>query len=245
MKRLWVLFLLLTFCLSVNGQTNKSKELIVGRWDLVETIKDTTDTGFEPLLDLSTDDPETVSQSDPQDKEVVFFFTSEGEFQDKYHGQQYRDRYRFLSDDIVIIGKRTYQIIEITRQKLKIQSYEDDEFLSLNEPDILIFQKSEEPFKLIGEYQDHLSHYSDGQKKEEGTYHNGNPHDLWKVWYPNGQLKSQRTFRDGLPIGTFVYYHLNGQKKEEGTFNAYSRQIGVWKTWDEQGKLVEETNWSK
>lgn len=215
MKRLSVLIFLLTISGTLSGQSSKSKELIPGRWDLIETIEDTS-SGFEPLLELSTDDPETTKLSDTSQSEVVFFFTSRGEFQELRFGHQYRSTYRFLSEDVIIIGETTFQILEITKERLKIRVYEDDGF-QLAEPDILIFEKSTKPFKLIKEYETHLSHHENGQKKEEGTYHNGYQHGEWKEWHTNGQLKSIRSFTEGRPTGT-------------------------WKTWDQAGRLIEESN---
>lgn len=217
MKRLSVLIFLLTISGTLSGQTKKSKELIPGRWDLTATIKDTTH-GFKPLLELSTEDPETTKLSDTSQDEVTFFFTSSGEFQELRFGHQYRSTYRFLSEDVVIIGLTTFQILEITKERLKIQVYEDDGF-QLAEPDILIFEKSDKAFKLIKEYEPHLSHHENGQKKAEGTYRNGFQHGLWKEWHWNGQLKTNRRFINGIPTGT-------------------------WKTWDETGKLIKEFNHS-
>lgn len=214
MKRLLVLIFFLTISCVVMGQTYKSEELIIGRWDLVEVIKDTT-VKFEPLVELTTDNPETVEKSNPKNKEVVFFFTGTGEFQERFHGSQFRLSYRFLDKDIVIIGQSTYQILELTAQRLRIQLYEDDDFGSFIKPDISVFKKSRKPFKLIKEYEEHLSRHENGVKKKEGTYHNGYEHGIWQEWHPNGQLKSKRAFINGIPTGT-------------------------WKTWDEAGKLIEE-----
>lgn len=215
MKRLLVLIFLLTIPGTLSGQIKKSKELIRGRWDLIERIEDTTH-GFEPLLDLTTEDPETTKLSDTSKDEVSFFFTISGEFQELRFGHQYRSSYRFLSNEVVIIGVTTFQILQITEERLKIQRYEDDGF-QLAEPDILVFEKSAKAFKLIKEYETYLSHHEKGQKKEEGTYHNGYQDGIWKEWHPNGQLKSRKTFTEGRPTGT-------------------------WKTWDETGKLIKETD---
>ncbi len=215
MKRLSGLILLLTISVTLSGQSRKSKELITGRWDLIETVADTT-RGVGPLLELSTDDPETTELSDTGQNEVIFFFTPSGEFQELRFGHQYRSTYRFLSERVVIIGVTTFQILEITKERLKIQIYEDDGF-QMAKPDILIFEKSAKPFKLIKEYESLLSYHKNGQKKEEGTYHNGYQHGEWKEWHPDGQLKSIRSFTEGRPTG-------------------------IWKTWDKAGKLIEESN---
>ncbi|MCE7992268.1 MAG: hypothetical protein HEP71_09820 [Roseivirga sp.] len=215
MKRLLALIFLLTISGTISGQINKSKELITGRWDLIETIEDTTH-GFEPLLDLTTEDPETTELSDTRKDEVSFFFTSKGEFQELRFGHQYRSSYRFLTNKVVIIGITTFQIFEITEERLKIQRYDDDGF-QVAEPDILIFEKSDKPFKLIKEYEPYLTYHQSGQKKEEGTYHNGYLHGTWKEWHPNGLLKSSKNFTEGRPTG-------------------------IWKTWNEAGKLIKETN---
>lgn len=214
MKRLLPFILLLTISGAVNGQISQSQALISGRWDLIEIIKDTTG-DFQPLTELTTEDPETTELSDNSKKEVVFFFASAQEFQELRFGHQYRSSYRFISNEVIIIGSTTFRILEINPKRLKIQRYED-EFIQLGEPDILAFEKSEKPFTLIKEYESHLTYHTNGLKKEEGTYHNGYQHGLWKTWHPNGQLKTNRGFIDGIPTGT-------------------------WKTWNEAGTLIKET----
>lgn len=215
MKRFWVYFLAITTASQLHGQMSEAKASIPGRWELVEVIKDTT-IQFEPLAAISTTDPEDVEKSDPKDEEVVFYFGTNNEFQEIFHGMQYRSAYRFISDDVMIIGETTYRILRLDKQEFRIQQYEVA-LLSQSEPDILVFEKSEKPFELIKEYEEHVSYHDNSQKKEEGTYHNGNQHGLWKEWHPNGQLKTSRRFINGIPTG-------------------------IWKTWDEKGKLLDEVD---
>jgi hypothetical protein len=239
-KRFWVYFLAITTASTLHGQVSESKASIPGRWDLVEVIKDTT-IQFEPLTEITTDDPEEVEKSDPKDEEVVFYFGANNEFQEIFHGLQYRSAYRFISEDVMIIGETTYRILRLDKQEFRIQRYEEG-LLSLGEPDILVFERSEKPFKLIKEYEEHVSYYGNGKKKSEGLYHNGREHGPWKQWYPNGQLKSEEMFRDGLPVGKFIRYHENGRIHQVGFRDQFTYPTGTWKTWDEKGQLLEEVD---
>lgn len=138
MKRFF--FLLILFLSGLNTQA-QVKELILGRWDLVKTIQDTT-LGFESLIEFTTEEPEDVGKQDKKDKKTTFYFSKEGEFEDRHQGRQHRTRYKFISKKIIVIGKSTYQILLLTENSLRLQLYEEELFLAINR-DILVFQKSD------------------------------------------------------------------------------------------------------
>jgi antitoxin component YwqK of YwqJK toxin-antitoxin module len=70
--------------------------------------------------------------------------------------------------------------------------------------------------------------------------------------YPNGNIKMKGRMKDGKMQGEWVFYYENGVKQAEGTFidgngtdvgNSgvpRSGRTGVWKFYDEQGKLSSE-----
>ena len=42
-----------------------------------------------------------------------------------------------------------------------------------------------------------ILYWSNGQKKCEGNYKDGEPDGLWTDWYVNGQKREERTYKDG------------------------------------------------
>ena len=59
---------------------------------------------------------------------------------------------------------------------------------------------------------------SNGNKKVEGYYKDGNQDREWTYWYENGQKKLERTYKDGELDGLWTYWDENGQKYSEITF---------------------------
>src|SRR5690348_16245787 len=57
-------------------------------------------------------------------------------------------------------------------------------------------------------------------------------------YYPNGQLIGKTQFKSGIVDGPATYYYPNGRINNIGRWHNY-RQVGVWKTYEETGKLKE------
>ena len=85
---------------------------------------------------------------------------------------------------------------------------------------------SDKPFSGEG-----VSYYSNGQKKWEATYKDGERDGLSTTWYENGQKWLEGTYKDGELDGKFTEWYENGKKKEEIT----------WK----DGKFIERTEWDE
>jgi len=84
-------------------------------------------------------------------------------------------------------------------------------------------------------------YFADGTIERESTYADNREEGLERQYYPTGRRRSEVTYVHGFPDGPAVYYHPNGKKSSEGRYHQ-SRQIGVWRTWDRAGALVDETD---
>ncbi len=61
---------------------------------------------------------------------------------------------------------------------------------------------------------------SNGNKKVEGYYKDGNQDRKWTYWYENGQKSSAGPYKDGKEDGLWTYYTEVGNGKYEVTFKA-------------------------
>ena len=118
-------------------------------------------------------------------------------------------------------------------------------------------------FNKEGKEVGHWIYWSeDGQRKDEGEFHNGTKMGMWTKWDDNGQISEHGAYRDGQPDGPWTYRDEAGLLKEQGTFQAGVRQgawtewhptgfkkaegtydknkkTGTWKYWDNEGNLLE------
>jgi|TARA_Y100000310_G_scaffold313453_1_gene361841 protein-export membrane protein SecD len=84
-----------------------------------------------------------------------------------------------------------------------------------------------------------FSLFSDGKKREEGTYKNGQEDGKWTKWYENGKKFSEIIFKDGKQDGKWVEWYENGQKEEEGTYKD-GKQDGLWTYYRKDGSNEKE-----
>ena len=59
--------------------------------------------------------------------------------------------------------------------------------------------------------------------------------------YPNGNPRFRGFHLDGEMHGEWTFYRADGSVMRTGTFDR-GRQVGVWRTFARDGKLVKETN---
>jgi antitoxin component YwqK of YwqJK toxin-antitoxin module len=62
--------------------------------------------------------------------------------------------------------------------------------------------------------------------------------------YDNGNVRFQGTNLDGEMHGEWAFYRRDGSLMRSGRFD-HGRQVGVWKTFDREGRVVKETDFSK
>lgn len=83
---------------------------------------------------------------------------------------------------------------------------------------------------------------------EQYVYNSSEPIKIgnWK-YYELGQLSAEQMHQFGIVfgIGSRIEYYENGKKKTEGFFDEnHFKWKGLVKTWNENGKLVKESNYS-
>ena len=96
------------------------------------------------------------------------------------------------------------------------------------------------------------SHHSNGQKKEEATYKDGQKDGLSTGWYENGQKSSEGNYkltlfkRNGIFYGKrdglWTEWYMDGQKKEELTYKD-GKQDGLWMSWYPNGQEEFQANY--
>ncbi|MBN8702040.1 MAG: hypothetical protein J0M08_03185 [Bacteroidetes bacterium] len=85
----------------------------------------------------------------------------------------------------------------------------------------------------------HEEKYSNGVLKMKGEYAGGLRQGQWFAWYEDGKLWSECFYTNGLRDGANIVYYPNEIKRYEGFFKD-DKPTGVWKFYDETGKLTEE-----
>lgn len=98
---------------------------------------------------------------------------------------------------------------------------------------------------------------TDGRLETEGTFKDGKENGIFKAYYASGKLQSEETFVDGKKNGLCkTYYETNGplknvaafanskigQPESEATYKDDNLD-GVFKLWDENGKLQSEVTY--
>ena len=85
--------------------------------------------------------------------------------------------------------------------------------------------------------------FPDGSLRWKGEKRNGVNHGPFTMWYENGKVKMSGTFKEGRKDGKSTIWYPSGIKWRE-QWHSDGQPAGTWKTWDEQGKLVEELDQS-
>jgi antitoxin component YwqK of YwqJK toxin-antitoxin module len=90
--------------------------------------------------------------------------------------------------------------------------------------------------KLNGEFKEF---FEDGSLFQVGTFKNGEMKNI-RVFYENGNLKFEQNLKDRK--GRYKGYYPNGQLEEEGEV-FQGEKIGVWRYYNEEGKLSSEVTY--
>jgi len=64
----------------------------------------------------------------------------------------------------------------------------------------------------------------------------------FKSYFENGSISSKGFINNMFPffVGEWQSFYVSGKKKMEGKYDNFSRKIGKWITWDENGKIIKE-----
>lgn len=65
-----------------------------------------------------------------------------------------------------------------------------------------------------------------------------------KELHPNGKVKGEGKGTFDKRVGKWVWYHVNGKKMREGEYKE-GKPMGVFQTWDEKERLIEEVIWDE
>ena len=79
--------------------------------------------------------------------------------------------------------------------------------------------------------------HSNGKKKYEWNYKDGERDGLWTSWYENGQ-KYERNLNDGKRDGLTTEWYSNGTKKYEGKYKD-GKEVGKWTYYYGDGTIKE------
>jgi hypothetical protein len=66
---------------------------------------------------------------------------------------------------------------------------------------------------------------------------------VWR-WYPSGKLEGKEYYVNGAAAGVWPSYYENGHMSSLGALKS-GRKMGLWKYWDEGGRLRTEVTYSK
>jgi antitoxin component YwqK of YwqJK toxin-antitoxin module len=88
-----------------------------------------------------------------------------------------------------------------------------------------------------------IQFYKNGVKSMEGPITDGLRNGEWISWYDDGSVWSKGTFKNNLRDGRGIVYYRNGKIQIDGYYEKGER-TGRWKSFDEEGNLISETDYS-
>ena len=83
--------------------------------------------------------------------------------------------------------------------------------------------------------------YPDGRLRWQGIKENGINNGSFTMWYPDGKVKMRGQYKEGGKDGKSTIFHMNGAKWRE-QWHKKGKPVGIWKTWNETGELIEEVS---
>ena len=88
------------------------------------------------------------------------------------------------------------------------------------------------------------SWYSNRQLQYQGQFRNDKPIGRFFWWHENGNRSTVGQFnRAGDRDGRWIWWHDNGMKRIEGDYKE-DQPSGVWRSWDEAGKLIKSKDYN-
>ena len=84
------------------------------------------------------------------------------------------------------------------------------------------------------------SFYYSGDFKSHEEYLNGKDHGSWTFFFKNGSIQTKGVFDKGLRIGKWEYFFENKNIWKTHFYGPSGLKTGIWKEYDENGKLVRE-----
>ena len=87
-----------------------------------------------------------------------------------------------------------------------------------------------------------VTHHPNGNIDELMHWQEGVQNGVRAEYYSDGTLKAKYAVENGLANGHYQSYYPNEQLEYEGRIQTGEKQ-GEWKHWNQQGKLIEVTQW--
>ncbi len=92
-----------------------------------------------------------------------------------------------------------------------------------------------------------ISYFENGEIQSKGNYLNKKKVGLWTFYREEGVLLSKETYKDNVLNGLAEYFYFSGDKFRETIYQNGKKEgnlkEGVWKIFDENGKLLETTHY--
>ena len=87
-------------------------------------------------------------------------------------------------------------------------------------------------------------YYKNKILQEDGEYKHGERDGKWIYYYPSGKVWSEGYFRNGKSDGKRLTYFPNGKLRYEAHYKE-GQWVGIWKFYDETGRLIKSVDYSK
>jgi antitoxin component YwqK of YwqJK toxin-antitoxin module len=105
---------------------------------------------------------------------------------------------------------------------------------------VCVYLRKGETKELIKE----TVYYKNKKVQVEGEYKSAQRNGRWTAYYESGKVWSEGFFKAGKNDGKRVTYFPDGKIRYEG-FYKNDNKVGIWKFYDETGKLVKAVDFSK
>jgi len=86
--------------------------------------------------------------------------------------------------------------------------------------------------------------YPQNKIQMKGEYKDKKRDGKWIYYYENGNIWSEGFFKNGKSDGKRITHYENGTVFYEGYYEE-DRRVGIWKFFDEKGKLLKSVDYSK
>jgi antitoxin component YwqK of YwqJK toxin-antitoxin module len=93
-----------------------------------------------------------------------------------------------------------------------------------------------------GNQQRWLQYYTTMQLRSEGTMVDGQREGRWVFYHANGNIQTEATFIGGKEEGSYRVFRENGAPYYIGQYSG-GQPVGLWEVYDQEGNLVEKSEY--
>jgi len=120
-----------------------------------------------------------------------------------------------------------------------IHTVVEDKYKDGTQKRVCVYKGSGESRELLKE----STFYPNKNVQMEGAYKNRKRDGKWVYRYENGNIWSEGYFKNGKSDGKRTTYFENGKVRYEGFYKEDER-TGIWRFFDDKGRLVKEVDFS-